>query len=367
MVQTGQSHKITGRQFEDYASLHKYCHSISTTEVNEWENQVTQTSAGTAAEVFTVGTTAGTVGDIGKTAIALKVKTSGAVSGQLHAQISAHYITNAGVHKTAIIADAIADMTTATDFDTPVTDFYCWDKENYTPANCFTSSLALAAGVSMTADVGGTTKATIATGATTTLDSTLIGVGQIYSYTETDVADQGFIETLYYTTPWGALKGPVTSTIPAAGTTPTKFLDANGYSVGDFYRSRVFKCNNLAIDEMSIGNVTAGNAVYDEIIIANAESTHTRFMALGAAYGKSFLGEVRATFGSIAGPLTVQVSYTPYGETLERTISWSTMVDNARTQIAPIQLAPCTEVTTKIIDDNVHHGSAQVTCRFIEV
>ena len=128
MTQVGRTSKIEGRSYEDYQSLHKALRFIHREKAVEIVTQYVQLSTAAVVEVSNKGTTPISITYIGKTETNLQVDSSAADAGLAGAIITAHYKDASGVAHTATIASAIADMSGTVDFDTPVTDFYCWDQ-----------------------------------------------------------------------------------------------------------------------------------------------------------------------------------------------------------------------------------------------
>jgi len=368
MVQTGKVCKIHGRAYEDYQSLHKHLrHAFKGDAVVELVRQYTQLSTAAAIDVSNKGTTPITITQIAKVETALKVISSGADAALEHAVITAHYKNAAGDKKTGVIADASADMSGPTDFDSAVTDFYCWDESYGTSA--FNSSLAVGAGLTLGAGAAGSGNAEIiATALVGTLLS-FIGVGAVYGQ-EVGVANgaAGFVLTLNYKTPWGQPKTGLETINADADLQGQQFLNTSGFPIGDFYRVDEFESDNLAVDEIEITNY-AVNAFYGVIDIGNFESIHTRYMALGAAYGKSYFGELAVTFPTISDVLTVNMVYHTVGHTLPHSVSFDVYVNQSNFQniIHPRKLEPLSELYVTIKDGNVAHVNANVTLRLMEV
>ncbi len=361
----GYTLKIVGRAYEDYPSLKKYLRHQYGDRVEEYTNYHKQLSTAALIEVSNKGTTPITVTYIGKVETNLQVISSGADAALEHAVITAHYLDQDGVAKTATIADASADMSGATDFDVAVTDFYCWDIETY-GLNAFTSSLAVGGGLTLGAGVTGTGYAQIIATALVGTKLSYVGVGTIYGQEVGAAnADSGFIITLNYLTPWGK---PMVGaeTINANGDLQGQFiLDSDGFPVQAYYRTRLLSSDNAMVDEFELSNY-AVNAFYGVIDIGNYHESTSHFMALGAAYGRSFFGEIEATWTSIADVLTVNVEGSLKGHNHSFTVEFDHFVEPSG-NLKPFELQPLSEVTVKIKDQNVAHANANVFSRYIDV
>jgi hypothetical protein len=98
-----------------------------------------------------------------------------------------------------------------------------------------------------------------------------------------------------------------------------------------------------------------GTNNYGVIEEAYHSSVHTAFMALGAAYGKSYVGKIEASFNPSYGDeaafdndaMEVNVIYTPYGETLPTTFCKKITGSNVVIEINE-QLAALSELTITI-------------------
>ncbi|MFA5346123.1 MAG: hypothetical protein WC315_07610 [Candidatus Omnitrophota bacterium] len=365
MTQTGRTCKVYDRAYEDYQSLHKYLRHSKGDRVVEFIHQHKQLSTNTAVDVSNKGTTPITITTIGKTETNLQVISSGADAGLLHAVITAHYKDADGVAHTAIIADATADMSGATDFDTPVTDFYCWDESYGTSA--FNSSLAVGVGLTLSAGAAGTGNAQIIAAAKVGTLLSFVGVGAIYGQ-EVGAANTsaGFVIQLDYKTPWGEQKIGYETVNANADLQGQQFLDADGFPIGDFYRVDTLVSDTVMADEFEITNY-AVNAFYGVIDIGNYESVHTRYMALGEAYGKSYFGELISTFPTVADTLTTTITMHGINDDEPHAVSIDTFVNQSQYIALPEQLEPLSEVTVTINDQNVAHAYANITLRVMEV
>jgi len=373
MTQTGAVRKTTGRSYQSYSDLMKTLHAAyGANAIAEWSHHIKQTTADAAAEVMQVGTTAGTEGVIGSTEITLKCSiTNGDDADYTGKLVVIRYKDVHGAQKSATCTLTATMHTTAVAFVPSVTDFYCWDTDNYTAAQCLYCNLAIKGGDTLIVHTSGDEAAiwgTISAAATVALDAQLIGVGTIYGYTESDQADETFVVTITYLTPWGELKG-ASYTIPAAGTTVTRLTEtSSSLLIQDFYRIRTMVSSAAAIDEISLTDSTGTAAVYATITIGNLESVHSRFMALGAAYGESYFGELIATFPSIAATATITVTRHAKGDAYPRTTSFDLFVAQSLGDkyLYPIQLEPLSEVVITIEDDNVAHADANIIFRAVE-
>lgn len=366
MTQLGRVGRIKNRSYEDYESLHKHLRKIHGDKAEELIFQHKQLSTASAVDVSNKGTTPITITQIGKTETALKVKSSDADAGLEGAVITAHYLDQDGVQKTATIASAVADMSGAggTDFDTPVADFYCWDIEEYGD-ECFTSSIAVGDGLTLDVGVAGTGNAQIIAAAVKGTKLSYIGVGTVYGQEVGAAnANAGFVVTLGYKTPWGRPLVAYETINANADLQGQLFLDSDGFPIQAYYRTDYIESDNLMVDEFEVTNYNV-NAFYGVIDIGNYKSVHTRYMALGSAYGKSYLGDVSASFPSVADVLTSIIYYTPKDNDFVNGITFDTFVSNS--YVKPEQLEPLSEVYITINDGNVAHANANIALRIIEV
>jgi hypothetical protein len=291
--------------FSDYTSLKRLIEiQKGSNKVHIHRTEINQT--GSAGDVELENKAGHTIAFIGKTEIALKVKSSAADAGLEHAVITAHYLDASGDQQTGTIADAVADMNAAAvDFDTPVTDFYCWDIEHY-GTDCFTSSLAVGVGKTLDAGATGTGNAQIIAAALVATKLSLLGVGTVYGAEDANQADTGYIASLISVSPWGSINNTYTWTFPADSSVATLFLDANGYPSQSFYRVRDFTLDHVALDECSIANA-AKSAIYGCIDDGLDTSEFTRYMV--PVNRRAWLAKMFITNGVAA--VTLKITRTP--------------------------------------------------------
>ena len=282
--------------------------------------------AGTGSEVEISEKAGATITKIGKTELALKVLSSAADAGLEHAVITAHYLDQDLVAHTATIADAVADMSVAVDFDTPVIDFYCWDIENY-GANCFTSSLAVGAAKTLTADVGGVPYAEIAAAGTSGAALKYFGVGTVWGRSEANHNDgDGAVLTLNYTNPIGEVIEGATCTINTTdGTTEVPFMNGS-YPVQDYYRTRTLTTNQIGTSnthafimcDRDCANVDgSGNDIWGIIEEGYSGSVHTLYFV--PLDRDAWITEICIS-NTVATNIVsyIKMTYTPYGETISQ-------------------------------------------------
>lgn len=275
---------------------------------------------GTAGAVDISEKAATTVTQIGKTETALKVISSAADAGLEHAVITAHYLDQDGVAHTGTIADCPADISGASvaDFDTPVTDFYCWDIDTY-GTDCFTSSLAVGGGKTLSAGVAGTGYAQIAAAGTSGTKTAYFGVGSIYGRLATDHADgDNFVGTLNFLTPWGKIRENYTCTLTATTTDEIIFLSSTGYPIQDFYIIRKLTATQLTtsntgaflLTDSNCGNVDgSSNDVWGGIAQGAWQANITKYMV--PSDGVCYLAQLEANAATAA--LTLTPTLSPYG------------------------------------------------------
>lgn len=314
--------------FEDEASLKQWIRKQNKYKAEETQQiQTIIDQVGTGSEVDISEKAGATITKIGKTELAIKVKSSGADAGLEHAVITAHYLDQDLVAHTATIADATADMSSATDFDVPVTDFYCWDIETY-GVNCFTASLAVGAGKTLTADVGGVSYAEIAAAGTKGTALKYFGVGTVWGRTEANHNDgDGAVLTLDYTNPIGEVIEGATCTINTTdGTTEEPFLNGS-YPVQDYYRTRQLKTNQVGTTnthafimcDRDCANVDgSGNDVWGVIEEGFEGSVHTAYFAPDDR--DAWITEI-CIMNTVATNIIsyMKMTFTPYGSTIANT------------------------------------------------
>jgi hypothetical protein len=87
------------------------------------------------------------------------------------------------------------------------------------------------------------------------------------------------------------------------------FLDANGFPIQDFYRKDSFRMAALTGDQCYMGN-SDKSLIYGGIENAEFEDTDSGVMAFGAAYGRSFLGDIKVTYPLAVEMVTMTLTYT---------------------------------------------------------
>lgn len=247
MTQTGFIKRIKNRSFEDYISLKKYVKSkySNLEQISECFLHRTQTTPTSATPVEFEETGGLTISDAGKTAKTLVMAASANNNTYDGKTITIHYLTNTGTAKTAVGTFNSTDSTTEVAFVPAVTDFYCWDLENYTISTVIVASVAAAAGEAFYIGTTGLTAeiryATIDAAATVATQAKLFGVGNLYGAEESNTAgDVGKVVTMKYWTPWGTKK-TATITLAANTTTIQRFIKSDGTYVQDFYRRYEFE------------------------------------------------------------------------------------------------------------------------------
>lgn len=371
----GYMHEISGQAFEDYETLHKHLRHINGDKAVERLFRYQQLTTNTAVEVSEKGGL--TISDAGKTAITLVAASDTNDNAYDTKTITIHYYTNAGVAKTAVATYDPDNTTTEVAFVPAVTDFYCWNLDDYTAATCIVSSVAVQAGdnvyIGTTGMVAGAEKryATIVAAATSAAAATMFGVGNLFGAEEANTAgDVGKVITLEYCNPWGKIR-TATITLAANTTTIQRFALTVG-SVMDFYRVRKMTTTGAAgkyvvagIDADKVVGTVALDTYYAVIEEANYQSVHSRYMCPATTEKVGYLGEIMASFPSVADIITITVIFTPYGKTLSSTITRD--IFGAGKVDLPFKLEPLSEVTLKVNDGNVAHANANVQLKIIEV
>lgn len=378
MGQLGCVRKTTGRTYQSYESLMMKLHAKwGSNEVDEWSVHHKQLTADAAAEVSNKGTTPESIALKGNTPITLVIASNTDDNAYDTKTVTIHYLDVNGVAQKSVATYDPDNTTTEVAFIPAVTDFYCWDPAYGLQA--VVSSVAVQAGdtvcIGATGCVAGIADpdiafCTIVAGRTYPTATTMWGVGDISEDTAANAADDTITGVLTYLTPWGQLKHG-TWTIPADSSASVRLISTEDTAtagttiyVGDYYRTRTCILSAAAIDEIRLGNDDA-TVIYGVIDIGNRESVHSRFMALGTAYGQSYFGEIYVTFPSVADVCTVAVTYTPKGD-MERTVSFDSFLAVNPYKLYPIQLEPLSDFSVTIEDGNVAHAYANVTLRMVE-
>jgi hypothetical protein len=356
-----------GRSFESFESLHKFCNRNGSKKMREYLANCTPTAtdaAGTAKAVAS-STAVANKSVATKTLVAACDADTPAMRAM---HIHVMYFNTSGVKKeahctlgaNATTETAFTDVTTGT----AVTDFYCFNTDDYgsissapTYASCIVAGVALGAVtnlcVGITGLVAGIADPDICFGHVNTtkvypLLADLYGQGHIWEEREADdVADDSLVQTITYLTPWGELK-TATVTTTATHTDIIRFIKADLSYVSDFYRIRTYESTQAFVKAHHICD--HDGATHYAVIEALAMlSCHTSFMAIGEAYGQSFIGEVEMGASSLTGLTTVKITYTPFGSAIAITITRQFYHNN--TWKVNQRLAPLSNVSMTVQDD----------------
>jgi hypothetical protein len=375
MVQSGFTKRIEGRLYEDYISMKKFLGKVTNTRLIEhiYHYNKTSPSSATGVEYANFGTTAKAISDMGKAGITLMCSiTNGDDATYTGKIVTAQYLDNLGVAHTATCTLTATMHTTAVAFligAAPVTDFYCWNKRDYTPITCLTVNVAVVAGDTLIAHTTGDEAAiwgTISAAATNATDAQLIGVGQIYGAEDGNQADTGYIAELEYYTPWGELK-EATWTFPADSSVVTNFVDSTtGYTVGDYYRTYEFEMDHVALDECSVVNA-ANNAWYSRIDIGNYEELRPHIFVPASSEAKIFMGDINMTNGTASYAATFEVYFQSKGCLVQEKLTWKVGLGNISEVPICMELEPLSDVQIKLADDAAHPCVTDVTIRWIEL
>ena len=378
MTQTGFNKQLADRGYEDYVSLKKNLkHQYKGTQVIEHivhRKQTTPTST-TSVEFEEKGGL--TISDKTSTELTIVVACDTNDNAYDGYGITGHYFTAAGVASTFTV---VYDTTATTTEVACAADFYCWNLRDYTPATVLVSSIAVQAGdnvyVGTTGMVAGAEKrlATIVATATYPVVTTLFGAGDVYGLEETNTGgDVGLVITASYFTPWG-VEYEGNFTLAANTTTIVRITDSTtGYPVLDFYRRHDITTTALVGKYVAIGYDTdkrvgtvAIDVFYGVIEEANYMSVHSRHFAPSAATGRLFVGQFDVTNSNVLKIATIEVYFTPKGESLSTMISWDIAGGH---QLLPmtVELEPATDFTVKIADDGATPVNVTMTCYLLEV
>jgi hypothetical protein len=366
--------KLSNRGYEDYVSMKKAIKAHKTPTCIESIFHFFQTSptSATAADISQKGGL--TISQKASTAIAIFLAASANNAAYDDQYVIGHYFTNAGVKTNFKIT---FNGTSTTEVAGP-TNFYCWNLEDFTAATVLVSSVAAAVGESFfvgeTGLVAGAEKrlATIAAGATYPVITTLFGAGDVYGLEETDTAgDVGKVITSSYWTPWGKRKEGK-FTLAATTTNIVRLTDTTtGLVVVDFFRPYTLTTTAVTGKYVAIGydadkrvGTAAIDVFYAVIEEANWQSIHSRLMTPGAAYGKLYLGDLKACNNNAAKIAILYVTYTAKGE-IARTHYASFMGACQYHYDYCIELEPLSEVTLTLADDAATPVVCGVTLRSI--
>lgn len=374
MVQLGVRGVVPVREYEDYESLHKNTRKrlAKKDNVDEILFSWLQTSAAAVVRArnlagLTAGEGAGNYSlvGIGKTAETIVLVSDTDDNAYDTQTVTIHYLTNTGVATTDVAIFNAANSTTEVAL---CADFYCFD-----PAygvNCIVSSVAVQAGDNVYVGITGcrltatARRGTIVAGATTPALSSLIGVGSVWGWEDSNVADTDYIATLKYKTPWGEQK-TTTWTFPADASVATRFINTAGWYLQDFYRCDSLTLDHLSLDECSVGLLDK-SLVFVRLDDACWASVFDNYMAFGSAYGYSYLGDIRASLPLVTDVLTVTITYHELGKAFPQTITYNVLGSQNSIYPVCVQLEPLSEVFLSINDGDVAHGVASISMRIIE-
>jgi hypothetical protein len=341
--------------FEDKASLKQWARKQLKYKANEMRQfKMNIQQIGTESEVEVANKDSVTITQIGKTETNLQVISSAVDAGLEGAIITAHYLDQDLVQKTATIASAVDDMSGATDFDVAVTDFYCWDIENYGD-ECFTSSKAVGAGKTLSAGVAGTGYAEIAAAGVKGTKLKYLAVGTMWARSELNHADGvGAVLTLEYSSPIGGIQKQATCTLGANSTDEVVLVDSDGFPLQYAYGVRQFNSSkistsdsgNFLLTDADCGNVDgSSNDVWGVIAEGQSNSVHTRYFVPND--GDVWLSEIEVinTQATLVDTY-VLLTYTPKDSVIAKTVKLP-IANNQKSLLIkhPIQLEPLTFVT----------------------
>jgi len=313
---------------------------------------------GTAGAVDISQKAATTVTQIGKTEVNLKVIASAADAPMLHAIITAYYKDADGVSHVATIADATADMSAATDFDTPVTDFYCWDHATAIAAGttAFTSSIATGVGKTLSATDETLVYAVIAATKAAGTILAYFGVGTVYGRLAIDHADgDNYVATMKWISPWGTIHDVVaTCTLTATSTDEIIFIQTDGYPVQDFYHIRSLRANKVTtantgaflLTDVACANVDGSGAdVWGGIAQGSHEAIFTKYFVPAGAI--AFMARMEGAESSVIG-VDIALTYTHVDGIVE-TGSYPVPQDSQYDFQPLIQLEPLTFISMTMV------------------
>ena len=377
MTQTSIVHHQTDRGYEDYVSMKKYIKALyGGAAVSEHILRRTQTSPTNATPVEIEEKGGLTISDKASTELAIFLAADTDDAAYDDQTVTIHYITAAGVKTTASIA---YNGTTTTEVAGP-TDFYCWNLEDYTAATVIVSSVAVEAAQNVYIGTTGMVAnaelrlATIAAAATYPVVTTLFGAGDVYGLEETATAgDAGLVCTLEYWTPWGKKK-TAAHTLSATTTAIVRLLDTTtGLPCLDFYRRHFYTTTAITGKYVAIGydadkrvGVVAIDVFYGVIEEAHWASVHSRIFVPGAAYGKMFLGDVKALKTVPAKVAILGLTFTIKGQLEQKhSVTFNGYIPFDIPYA--YELEPLTEVTFDLADDGATPTVVEVRYRTIEV
>lgn len=383
MVQIGFIKRIADRGFEDFVSMKKNVRSIyggrRTDDCIIHRSQTTPTSATAVEFEEKGGLTISDAVKTGKTLVLAASANNNAYDGQF---VTVHYFSNAGVTKTAVGTFNSADSTTEVAFSPAMTDFYCWDLQNYTQETCIVSSVAAAAGEYFYIGTTGLTAelryATIAPAGTYALAATMFGVGNCFVLEESNTAgDVGKVITNKYWTPWGQLR-ECKGTLAANTTTIVRMAVTNADTTEycmDFYRRYELETTGLVgkyvaigIDADKVVGTVAVDTFYGVIEEGNYESVHSRQFVPAAEYGKKYIGDVHITQETSKDyPGIVYVTFQTKGCVTTEQLQWSANAGSDITLDFAYELEPLSEITYKLADDGTHPVAVDLTIRNLHV
>jgi len=203
--------------------------------------------------------------------------------------------------------------------------------------------------------------------ATSPLAADMYGVGSLWASTAANAADAGFIGTVEFVTPWGAIETG-NYTIPADSSVVTRFasLTYPGLYVNAFYRRRKFALSAAAVDEVRLCNA-AKTAIYDGISIGNSTSTFSRYWVPNATSTyRAFIGNIRADYTVVSEFCNVTITYTNEDGAADFVKILVTGHHPIDVELL-IPIEPNTEVKAVVVDDGATGGTLDFTMNILEV
>ena len=354
--------------YSDYLSLKLHAERQKGSEkVNLLRTFRTQT--GTAGAVEVEEKAAATIAHVGKAGLTLVMACDTNNNAYDTQTVYIRYITPTGTKGYCYATFDSGDSTTEVAFYdvatglVAVTDFYMPDPDYSTLA--VICSVAVVAGhnvcIGITGCVAGIADPNlcyilILAAATSPTLANMHGVGSLWGRAATNHNDtDGAILTIDYWTPWGStVEGALCTINTTNGETETKFLKSDGVMyVMDYYRTKKIHtniCGTTNSHEFRICDFDCA-AIYGVIEELLYTSIHTRAMALGAAYGQTWLGKITITnsTASVVLALTLTPKNAPAAITINKTIPAALAVPY--TWDLPIQtpLEPLSECSMTII------------------
>lgn len=156
--------------------------------------------------------------------------------------VTIYYKSSDGTKASATAAFNTTDSTTEAAFS--VTDFYCFNTEDYGQQACV-STVAAAAGEYFyigTTGLGANAElryAIIEPADTYPDADNFFGIGRLFAAGEADNAsDRSLVFTLEYMTPWGSIRDGTFTLDASDSTTIVRVFDTDGNAVNDFYHLR---------------------------------------------------------------------------------------------------------------------------------